>query len=692
MKKISVILISMLFLNISLMALSQSDSVKKPEPLADIEFKFPEYNKDILKNGLKLLHIEDQEQPVVSFNMLIIGGSLVDGEKAGLTSIVAELLTKGTGKMTSKEIADKIEGIGASLSASANSDMISISGSCLKKYIDTLFKIASQVVLNPSFPEDDFEKLIPRMIAELKQEKANPGTLARNLARKVIYGDKHPYGIKPTETTLKSIEIEDLKNYYNTYFKPNSASIAISGDISKKDGKELIEKYFGKWQKGDVQKVVIPKPNPEPQGVYFISRPSSVQSAIIVATRAVPITNNEYEVLDLASSVIGSGFAGRLFKTLREKYSYTYTPFGRLSSNKYENIFACGAEVRNSVTDSSINVINEQLTDLSTTPATEEELYRVKSSEGGSYMMSFENPGFVLSLIQSADFFGIPLDRVKGYYESLMAFSNYQVRDIARKYMNPKNEYIIVVGSPEVREKLLPFGKIYDYNMDLIPLTGEKGKFEDVGLNASEIFEKYTEAIGGKDNLDKVQTITDSAKIKFEVMGRSFNGTGLQIQKAPNKKYMKFDLVFQKQEVWCDGTNAWVSAQGKNQKQEGKNLEDLVTDAVLFKEIKYIELGYKCDVLGKQNNLIMMKLLSPQQQETVLYFDPVTYLLMKVESTKETPQGPIPSTVELSNYTVIDGVKFPMTLKSSNPVFSMTLESHYTFNQPVDDSLFVPIE
>lgn len=674
------------------MALSRSDSVKKPEPLEDIEFKFPEYSKEILKNGLKLFFIEDKEQPIVSFSFLIQGGALVDGEKAGLASIVAELLTKGSGKLSSKDIAEKTDGMGASLAASADADIISVSGFCLKKHLDTLFNLASQVLLNPSFPEDDFDKLIPRMIASLKQEKSTPGTLARNLARKVLYGDKHPYGIKPTEASLKSIEIEDVQNYYKTYFKPNSASVAVSGDLTKKEAKELIEKYFGKWQKGDVPQINVPQPNPEPQGVYFISRPSSVQSAVIIATRVVPITSGEYDVLDLAANVIGSSFAGRLFRTIREKYSYTYTPFGHISSHKYANIFACGAEVRNSVTDSSINVINEQLKDLSTSPPTEEELFRVKSSEGGTYLMSFENPGFVLGLIQAADFYAIPLDRVKGYYENLMAFSNYQVRDIARKYMNPQNEYIIVVGSPEVREKLEPFGKIYEYTMDLEPLTGEKGKFEDVGLDASELFAKFIEALGGKENLDKIQTIIDSAKIKFEVMGRTFDGTGMQVQKAPNKKYMKFDLVFQKQEMWCDGTNAWTSALGKNMKQEGKNLEDLVTDAVIFKDTKYIELGYKCDVLGKQNNFIMMKIISPQLQESILYFDPVTYLLVKIESTEDTPQGPVPSTVELSDYTTIEGVMFPMTLKSANPMFSMTMESHYTINQPVDDSLFAPIE
>ncbi|TAL67320.1 MAG: insulinase family protein [Bacteroidetes bacterium] len=690
MKRISIFLISVFFGFTSLLALNPADSVKKPEPLEDIEFKFPEYKKETFKNGLKMFFIEDKEQPIVSFSFLIQGGSLVDGSKAGLASIVADLLIKATGKISSKDIAEKIDGMGASLSASADEDAITITGTCLKKHLDTLFHIASQLILNPSFPEDDFEKLVPRMIASLKQEKATPGTLARNLARKVIYGDKHPYGIRPTETSLKSIEIGDVENYYKTYFKPNAASVAISGDLTLKEAKDIIDKYFGKWVKGEIPKIEIPQTNPEPQGVYFIARPSSVQSAVIIATRAIPVTSGEFEVLDLASSVIGSGFAGRLFRTIREKYSYTYTPFGHVSSHKYANIFACGAEVRNTVTDSSINVINEQLKDLSINPPSEEELYRVKNAEGGSYLMSFENPGFVLRLIQSADFNGVPIERVKEYYGNLMAFSNYQVRDIARKYMNPQNEYIFVVGSPDVRKKLEQFGKIYEYNMDLEPQTGEKGKFEDVGMNASELLEKFAQALGGKENLDKIQTIIDTCKIKLEAMGRTIDGSGVQIQKAPNKKYMKFDLVFQKQESWCDGTNAWSAVMGKSRKEEGKNLEDLVSDAVMFKDTKYIELGYKCDVLGKQNNFIIMKLLSPMQQESLLYFDPVTYLLMKVESTNDSPQGPIPNTVEYSNYTSVEGVKFPMTWKSSNPMFTITLENNFLLNQPVEDSIFTP--
>jgi zinc protease len=688
MKKTLLVIGLLISINFSLFSVAP-DSLK-PMPLPASEFKFPSYTYETLSNGLKLFYIEDSEQPVVNFSIMISGGSSVDGTKPGLASITAALLTKGAGEFKAKDIAEKLDGIGASISADASNDMITIYGTCLKKHLETFLVVMKEVLLNPTFPGDEFDKIIPQMVTGLQQEKASSIMLARNLTRKILYGNKHPYGMKPTEKSLKDIEVEDVRNYYKSFFKPNAASLAVSGDITKKEFKNLADKYFGSWQKGVVPKIVISPIKPEIQGVYFIARPSSVQSTVIVATRAIPATSAEYEVLGLASDVIGAGFAGRLFRTLREKYSYTYTPFGNVSDNKYANIFACGAEVRNSVTDSAITVINEQLANLSNSMPPDSELNRVKNFEVGNYLMSFENSNHVLSLIQEADFYGIPIQRVKEYHEALMSFNSSQIRDIARKYMNPQNAYIIVVGSPEVKSKLDKFGKIFEYNNNLEALTGEKGKFEKVSLNPEELLEKYTEAIGGKQVLDSVQTLIDSGEVKLEIRGMNFNGKVVEMAKSPNKKYTLLDLGFQKQETWCDGTNAWNSSGAAAKKEEGDNLEDIITDATMFQYTKLPSLGYKCEVLGKQEGSIILKAVSPKDQENIFYFDPQSFLLTKLEQTKDTPQGPIPSTIEFSDYITVNGIKLPKTIKSTNPMFTMSMDFRYIINQPLDDSLFAP--
>ncbi len=258
MKKTALVIVTLIIVKYSLFSIAFPDSVK-PKPLPAEKFKFPEYTFEKLGNGLKLFYIQDSEQPVVNFSIMIAGGSSVDGKKPGLASITASLLTKGAGEMKAKEIAEKLDGIGADISANATDDEITIYGSCLKKHLNTFLGVMKEVLLSPTFTDEEFEKLIPQMKAALQQQKASPHTLAFNLAKKILYGDKHPYGMIPTEKSLDDISIDDVKEYYKTYFKPNTASLAVSGDITKKEFKDIADKYFGEWKKGEVPKIEIPK-------------------------------------------------------------------------------------------------------------------------------------------------------------------------------------------------------------------------------------------------------------------------------------------------------------------------------------------------------------------------------------------------------------------------------------------------
>ncbi|MGA2297860.1 MAG: pitrilysin family protein, partial [FCB group bacterium] len=253
----------------------------KPEPLPEQEFTFPSYTEYTLKNGLKVFIIEDNEQPTVTIQLLVAGGTSVDGEKPGIADMTAELLTKGTKKYNALELAQKLDGVGASINASANVDYITVSGGSLTKHLNLLIDAFSEVVLRPSFPGKEFDKLVPKMLAGIQEEKASPGTLAANLAKKVIYGDTHPYALQPSEASIKEIKNDDIENYYKNYFKPNNASIAIVGDVKPKEILDKLEKALGTWKKGDVPKIKIPPAKPLPIGVYFVNRPASVQSSIL---------------------------------------------------------------------------------------------------------------------------------------------------------------------------------------------------------------------------------------------------------------------------------------------------------------------------------------------------------------------------------------------------------------------------
>ena len=190
--------------------------------------------------------------------------------------------------MTAFDIAKKLDGIGASVSASSDLDASYVSASCIKKHLDEVLDIYKEVLLNPTFPAEEFDKLKTQKIAGVKQAKANPGTLGRQLMKMAIYGEAHPYAQRETEQSIADIKLEDVTNYYKMNYLPNNAIIVVTGDISEKEIVGKIEKALSKWKKGDAPTINLPAPAPMPLGVYFVNRPGSKQSTVIVAEKTVP--------------------------------------------------------------------------------------------------------------------------------------------------------------------------------------------------------------------------------------------------------------------------------------------------------------------------------------------------------------------------------------------------------------------
>ena len=668
------------------------DVNKKPEPTSASDFSFPEYQTKILSNGIKLFVIEDKEQPTVYFRILLNGGSSMDGEKIGVSELTSDMLSKGTKKRKAFAISSTIDGLGASFSISSGPDNITGYGGGLKKHINSILDVVSDYILNPIFPKEEFEKLINQKIAELQYEKSNPSSIAANLSRKVVFGETHPYSKKANEESLKSIKIEDLKSYHSKYFLPNNASIAVIGDISLNEAQKLIEKYFGNWKKGEKPIVNVPEPQPQAKGVYFINRPGSVQSSIIISTLGIPYNYRDYEALDLAGSVIGAGFAGRLFRTLRETYSFTYTPFGYVTRSKFANRFVCGAEVASAKTDSSVLITLEQLQLLSKEAPSDDELNRIKSYKVGSYLMSFEDASFVASLIQNADFMEKSIDLVKAFPTRLNAISNIEVRNIARKYMNTDNAFIVVSGDPSVKKDLEKFGTIFEYDLDLNPLSGPNAKLEKISLNPSELLAKYADAIGGKNNLNSITTIIAEGKGNFIFQGNQSEVTYKRLGKVGYKMHQHFDIGGYPQRIWTNGTESYSDASGSIVKYKESDLRKQLLEAELFQETKLMELGYKCKVIGIKDNMILMNAISPENEETILYFDSESYLLIKKENYLKLPSGTEIGIEKFDNYKKFDNLMLPTKLLFSATGYSIDIDVNYKINQEIADSEFEPTD
>lgn len=687
MKKILVLMLISICAVMNMQAKENKD--QKPTAMPAKEFNFPKYETVTLKNGMKVFVVEDKQQPTVNFRIMFKGGTSVEGDKTGVADLMTGMLTKGAGNRSALDIAELIDGLGIGFNASSSVDFATVSGYGLKKQLPTLLELAKDVLTAPTFPQDEFDKMKKLMVVSIKNEKSNSQSVAGVIGRKAAYGLNHPYARKASEDGIKEISVSDLKTYFSKYFIPNNATMVVIGDVSPKEIKDLLEKNLSSWKKGADVNISVPAASPMPLGVYFVARPGAVQSSICVVTNAVPRNNPEYDVLDMASSIMGAGFAGRLFKTLRETYSYTYTPFGYLTTSKYVNRISCGADVRADVTDSSIAVVLEQLELLTKEMPGDEELGRLKKYSVGQYLMAFANKDYVGNLIQNADFYGLDIEKVKKHHLKMQSISGLEIMQAAEKYMNPKSAYVVVVGDPKVKPSLEKFGKIYDFNMDYEPETGENSKFEAVSLSASALIDKYAAAIGGKAKVNAVKTLKSEAKITFEIQGQSLPGTIVEINKEPNMQYMMMDLGMMKQGTWFNGTKGWMMSGTTTQEATGEDLEKMKVAAGVLPEAKLPELGFKCTVLGKQKGNIVLK-AEKDGSETLYYFDAESFLLNKKESAEQMPDGLLPITDTFSNYQDFQGIKLPTVRTTETPIYNISYELGYKLDEDIPNSQFEP--
>ncbi|MGB0167344.1 MAG: M16 family metallopeptidase, partial [Luteibaculum sp.] len=350
MKHITSLLI---LLSFTLASFAQVDRSKAPEPGPAPKIQIGKSEKFTLENGLKVIVVENNKRPVVSYSLTLDYVPFMEGEVAGNAAIAGSLLRAGTANMSKAEIDKNIDFIGATLVTSSNG----IYGQSLSKHSDKLLSIFSDVLLNPSFPAEELEKEKKKTISGLAAAKEDPNAIMSNVSRALTYGKNHPYGELETEKTVGNISVETCKDFYNTYFRPNIAYLVIVGDITRAEAEAKAKKYFGSWKKQEVPMAKLPEvKGPQGKQVCFVPKTGAVQSVINVtypinlkpgAPDAIPAT--------VMNSILGGGvFSGRLMQNLREDKGYTYGARSSLDTDPYVASFTAYASVRNEVTDSSV--------------------------------------------------------------------------------------------------------------------------------------------------------------------------------------------------------------------------------------------------------------------------------------------------------------------------------------------------
>ena len=419
-------------------------------------FHSPSYALDVkratLDNGLTLLVVERHNLPVVKVAVGINAGNLNEpGEKAGLANLVAGLLTEGTKGRTPNQISEEIEFVGGSIGASGGSDYITVSLSVLKKDINLGFDLLSDVILNPVFPADELMKKKERIKGSLRAKEESPAYIASREFKKAVFG-LHPYGRLMTGTveTIDIITRDDLLDFHSTYYVPNTAVMAVVGDITFKEVEALIKRYFQKWQAGEIEKPLLPELEMTKERKVIIIDKDLTQANIILGHLGVSRQNPDYYAISVMNYILGSGgFASRLMLNIREDKGLAYDIHSFFAANKYGGRFQAGLQTKNESANMAIREVLKEIRRIRSEPVSDEELSDAKLFLTGSFPMRIETSSRIAGFLVAVEFYELGSDYIDNYPEYINSLTKENIIRVAEKYLDPVNYILVVVADQE---------------------------------------------------------------------------------------------------------------------------------------------------------------------------------------------------------------------------------------------------
>ncbi|GAB4327869.1 MAG: pitrilysin family protein [Candidatus Zixiibacteriota bacterium] len=435
---------------------SDVDRTTKPSGGPEPSFTPPAIQRAELSNGLELLVVEDHSLPLVQTTLELKSGWAADPvDRPGVASITADMLNEGTKNRTSLEISEEAQRIGANLGTNSTFDGTTVDLNILKKNLDRGLELMADVVLNPTFPQDELDRLRENYLGRIQQESKQPFTSAFKSFLRKLYGPEHPYG-QPytgtgTEKSLNAITRDDLVTFYENNFYPNNAAIVMVGDITLDEAKQKLEKAFKGWAPGTVVASEVPEPQPlSGTKICIVDKPGAAQSVIVAGHLGLKRNNPDWLAVEVMNNVFGGQFTSRLNMNLREDKGYTYGARAFFSARKGVGPFIAYAQVQSDVTKESVTEIINELRDItSTRPLTDQEVADSKNNMIKSFPGNFETfNGIANELVQMVRF-DLPADEWQTYVDRVNAIDGAAASAAAKKYFHPDELLIVVVGDRE---------------------------------------------------------------------------------------------------------------------------------------------------------------------------------------------------------------------------------------------------
>ena len=430
------------------------------------DVKIPMLYKDVLSSGIEVYGIENNEVPLVQFEIQLNGGMLLEtSEKIGVSNLLANLITKGTANKTPEELESAIKTLGASINAYATKETMVISANTLAKNYAKTMDLVQEIILVPRWDVKEFDLIKKSTISQIERQKAQPNSIAANEFAKLMYGEDHLLSNNNLGTTasVNAITLEDLKSFYARNFAPNIAKIHVVGAVSQDELVASLSGLNNQWKKKDINFPTLKDPKEMNKSkVYFYDFPGAKQSVLQFGYSALAATDNDYYAASLVNYRLGGGgFASQLTQELRESKGYTYGIRSRFSGSNLKGTFLISSNVRSNVTFESAQLIKEIVEDYGTN-FSENDLEITKGFMLKSNARAFETLRSKLNMLRNISNYDYPEDYAKKRENIVKALTVEDVKRLAKKHLNSDKMIYLIVGDAETQFKKLEklgFGK-----------------------------------------------------------------------------------------------------------------------------------------------------------------------------------------------------------------------------------------
>jgi len=435
------------------------------------QFKLPTYEVVELNNGLTVYLMEKKDVPLISFSAVFDGGVIKDASTSGIASFTAEALRFGTTNYSKLQIDSLFNFYGSNVSTYANSDYSGLYTQFMKENTETLLSVVKEIILSPSFPDDEIQKRKQRWIAEIDQAKESPRSVIGSYFNKHIFGEL-PYGnpVDGTKSGINSVSVDKIKDFYLTNYRPESSAIAVVGDFNSSDMKKLIQKYFGEWKNNSPKKLsdlMIVNTPFENSSVYLINKSNATETTFMIGGFGTAMNNPDQIQLDVINTILGGRFTSWLNDELRVNAGLTYGARSRFAQYKYSGTFYISTFTATENTEAAIDLAIKTYNRLFEKGIDEETLLSAKNYVKGQFPPDYETAGSLAGFLTQKYVYGLDDSIINNFENKVNELTIENANELIKKYFPKDNLQFVLIGkADEIRDVIAKYGKVIEKNIE----------------------------------------------------------------------------------------------------------------------------------------------------------------------------------------------------------------------------------